>query len=280
MKHQIKKSMFLPFRFGSALTGLLLLGTAAYAPAQCLPPQGGPGGFGCQQPPAQVLPPRSMPYGLSYAEWSAKWWQWDLEQSTNHLEEVGAPRYCDGPDNQVKFLLGAYLTGGIGIQTNQITIPAGTPLFFPVLATWSDNSGCPTFSTYTADQLAAQVEGMWPLVTVTTCTIDGVAVPGLSNPGTNAYLTLSPPFSYTTAEEGNVLAGIFGDTCIDGGTTIYPAEALGVYLMLAPLSPGHHTIHTLGVVGPVAAPYVEEDITYDITVTRDDGHDGNDGHGW
>ena len=33
-----------------------------------------------------VLPPHSNPYGKSYAEWSANWWQWFLEQPV-----VGGP---------------------------------------------------------------------------------------------------------------------------------------------------------------------------------------------
>ena len=41
--------------------------------------------------------------------------------------------------------------------------------------------------------------------------------------------------------------------------TIYPAVADGVYLMLSPLSPGKHTIHFVGVVGPGGAPFVNEE---------------------
>ena len=87
-----------------------------------------------------------------------------------------------------------------------------------------------------------------------------------------SILVQSPPFSYTTAEEGNFLAGIQGEPCIPGGMTVYPAVADGVYLMLSPLSPGKHTIHFVGVVGPDGA-YLTQDITYDITVTRD--HEGD-----
>ena len=39
------------------------------------------------------------------------------------------------------------------------------------------------------------------------------------------------------------------------------------FLLIAPLAPGHHTIHFVGVVGPVASPFVEFDETYNITVT-------------
>lgn len=253
MKNQIipTKLATLIGQSGSVLAALLLLATAAASSAQ-------------------VLPPSTLPYGLSYQEWSTKWWQWSLEQSTDHLELVGGPGICDGPASQVRFLAGSLLSSGQAAITNHVTVTDGTPLFFTILSVWDDNTGCP-FTTFTAQQLRATVEGDWSAVTVTTCTIDGVPVAGLKNPTNTVYHVQSPFFSYTTAERGNVLAGIFGDTCIGGGVTIYPAVADGVYLMLSPLKPGKHTIHTIGVVGPLASPYVVEDVTYDITVTKDSG---------
>jgi hypothetical protein len=255
MKNQLilNKLTSRPGRWGSALAALLLLATVASSPAQ-------------------VLPPSTLPYGLSYQEWSTKWWQWSLEQSTDHLELVGGPGICDGPASQVRFLAGSLLSSGQAAITNRVTVTDQTPLFFTILSVWDDNSGCP-FTTFTAEQLRATVEGDWSAVTVTTCTIDGVPVAGLKNPTNTMYHVQSPFFSYTTAERGNVLAGVFGDTCIGGGVTIYPAVADGVYLMLSPLKPGKHTIHTVGVVGPLASPFVVEDVTYDITVDRDFGFD-------
>ena len=252
MKNQLTIATVLcrPGRLGSVLAGLLLLGIAASSSAQ-------------------VLPPSSLPYGYSYQEWSAKWWQWTLGQSTNNLELVGYSGICEGPASRVAFLAGVYIpgSGGISIETNHVTILADTPLFFPILSIWVDNTGCPTntFTSLTADELAAEAAGDWSAVTVTTCTIDGVPVAGLDNPTNTAYLVQSPPFSYTTAEHGTVLAD-FGEPCIPGGLTVYPAVADGVYLMLSPLSPGKHSIHFVGVVGPVSSPFVEDDITYDITV--------------
>ena len=256
MKHQhtLSKLIPRPFRFGSTLAALLLLAIAASSSS------------------GQVLPPNSHPYGYSYQEWSAKWWQWTLEQSTNHLELVGAPNLCTGAGTTVRFLAGIYIpgSGGISIETRNITIPSGTPLFFPILSVWTDNSGCNgndlAFTSLTASELAEEAASIWTAVTSTTCTIDGVPVAGLSNPATTRYLMAAPPFSYTTAAEGNVVANLFGEPCIPGGLTIYPAVADGVYLMLSPLSVGKHTIHFVGVVGPVSAPFVEDDITYNITV--------------
>jgi hypothetical protein len=245
MKHHITNAIFDPVRLSSTLTALLLLGFAV-ASAQ-----------------GQVLSPSSLHYGLSYQEWSAKWWQWSLEQSTNHLELVGRPRIFNEQASRVQFLAGVYLPGpgGVTIATRKVSIPAETPLFFPILSSWDDNTGCP-FTSFTAAELTAAVAGMWSGVTLTSCTIDGVAVPGLSNPATTEYLVQTPPFCYTTAGTDNVLAGFFGDTCIDGNTVIYPAVAEGVYLMLSPLKPGKHTINFVGQVGP----YLNENLTYEITV--------------
>jgi hypothetical protein len=238
-----------PGRFGVALAGLMLLAMADSASAE------------------EVLPPSALPYDLSYEEWSAKWCQWNFGQDTNHAEWVGWSGVCEGPGSRVRFLAGA--PGQITV-TRKITIDVQTPLFFPIVSTTDDNTACPIsdFTTNTPAELAAAAAANWSAVTVTTCAIDGVAVAGLENPASTDYLVVSPPFSYTTAKEGGALGVIEGEYCIPGGTTIYPAVAEGVYLMLSPFSPGKHTIHNTAVVGPVSAPYFTQDITYDITVIR------------
>jgi hypothetical protein len=104
--------------------------------------------------------------------------------------------------------------------------------------------------------------------TLTTCTIDGVAVPGLENPTNTIYNVVSVPFSYTTAEKDNIVAVSEGEPCLPGGLTVYPAVADGVYLMLSPLSPGKHKIHFVGEAGPGGSD-LKIDITYDITVSRE-----------
>ena len=247
MKNQITfKNPFPLRRLAPALAGLLLLGVAA-APGQ-----------------AQVLQPSTAPYGFSYSDWSAKWWQWTLAQSTDQTNFVSGP--IAGP---VQFLAGAPSSD---TETRNITIPAGTALFFPVLSTYADNSGCPTFTSNTVSELQAEADGNWSYTTETTCTIDGVAVPGLDNPQTSSYFTEATPFSYTIAQNDSVLySTTYGLSCIPGGTTIGPAVADGVYLMLAPLAPGSHTIHFAGIVGPANAPFLDLDLTYNIIVLNTNG---------
>jgi hypothetical protein len=234
-----------------ALAGLMVLGMAASSPAA----------------EEVVIPPSSLPYGYSYEEWSAKWWKWSLGLSTNHINVVGSPDICTGPANKVRFLSGVY-GFGTNIVTRKVTIPAETPLFFSILSFNGDNTSCPvsTFTTYTAAQLTADVVGLWASAAVTSCTVDGVSVDGMEDPTNSIYNVVSPAFSYTTAEKDNDLSIIEGEDCIPGGLTVYPAVADGIYVMLSPLKPGHHIIKFTGVIGPLSAPPVDDEATYDITV--------------
>lgn len=237
-----------PSRFGPALAGLLLLAVAASSSA------------------VEVLPPSSLPYGFSYQEWAAKWWQFYYGQSAHNMQPVGSPGICEGPASRVLFLNGAPAST---TETNHATLLADTPLFLAILAFAADNTACPIsdFTTNSGDVLAAEAVAGWTgAATLTTCTIDGVAVGGLDDPTNSVYNVVSAPFSYTTAKEDNIVAVAEGEPCLPGGLTIYPAVADGVYLMLSPLQPGKHTIHFVGVAGPLSSPFLELDITYDITV--------------
>jgi hypothetical protein len=162
-----------------AIAGLMLLGMAFRATA---------GGT--------VIPPSDLPYGLSYQEWSAKWWQWYMGLETNHIENVGNLDVCSGPGSHVRFLYGA---PGTTTETRKVSIGPDISLFFPILGFIADNTACPVsdFGTNTDAQLAAELVGAWSEVSVTTCTIDGVAVEGLDNPVTSIYNIVSPPFSYS-----------------------------------------------------------------------------------
>ncbi len=217
-----------------------------------------------------VLSPESWPYGQSYEEWSARWWQWALSQSTDHEQLVGAPMDSCNASSPVWFLEGA---SGEITTTRKVTVPDNVALFFPILTAWADNSGCDasnhvSFTDLAVPDLRGEVAGLWSAVSDTQCWIDGVPVTGSDNYSNSFYMVQSPAFSYTTARKDNILAGVYQETCIPGGLTIFPAVAQGIYLMVAPLAPGHHIIRWYGVVGPAPTPYFVQDITYDLTVTR------------
>lgn len=210
-----------------------------------------------------VLPPQSDAFGHTYGEWLAKWWQWSLAFPVNADPEYGTADISAGQSGHVWFLP-APLGGATATRTG--TVPAGTALFVPVLTFEADNTGCPTYTDYTADQLAGLVQGGWSFATETTCSIDGVAVTGMDDPQTTPYFAQTLPFSYTVASQDNVLAnypGFVNESCIPDGTTVYPTVAGGVCVMIAPLSVGQHAIHITGAVPAFGLFY---DVTFNITV--------------
>jgi hypothetical protein len=73
------------------------------------------------------------------------------------------------------------------------------------------------------------------------------------NPGTTSYRTLSPVFSAILP--GNNLLGA------PSTTVLSPVVADGFYLMIAPLSPGDHTLNFGG-----ASPDFSVDVTYHLHV--------------
>ena len=173
---------------------------------------------------------------------------------------VGVPTcLCAGPAHNVRFLEGS---PGSVTATRHVTISRETALFFPILSVWVDNSDCPNFDTNTLDQLIATAAGLWTGVTEVSCSIDGVPVAGLTDPESTIYHVQSPAFSYTTAAKHNVLADVYGESCIGGGVTVYPAVADGVFLMLSPFKAGKHTIHWVGVV----PGHLDVDLTYIVNV--------------
>ena len=216
-----------------------------------------------------VIPPQATAFGHSYGEWLAKWWQWSLAFPADADPGSDTAPQESAQSGPVWFLAGVHgsaQTGVISVGTRSITVPAGVALFTPVLSNWSDNSGCPTYTDFTVQELEALNDAGWSFVTETSCTIDGVPVARLGNPQTTPFLVQSSVFSYTVASHDNLLAAAYGETCIPDGTTVSPAIALGVCVLIAPLPPGHHTIHLVGIVGPAANPFVEIDETYNVNV--------------
>ena len=222
------------------------------------PVQAGPGNQGNPG----VLPPNSTPFGLTYGQWSTALWQWTFSQpvSQNPLFMNGDVDLSLGqPAGPVWFLGGIISLSPFGGSANRTgTIPAGKALFFPLIDEEWDNSGVPP-TTFTIPQLRALAKATIDSADDIACEIDGVPLLKLSNPLTTAYRVVSPVFGYTLPATDNVLQ-FFG---IDISGTVGPAVADGIYVMLAPLPVGQHTIHfTAG----FSTSAFMQDITYNLTV--------------
>ena len=100
---------------------------------------------------------------------------------------------------------------------------------------------------------------------LTACSIDGVAVHGLERPQATAYRVETDLFWVTVAGHDNLIAAT-GTPCFPDGGSV-DTVAVGAFLMVKPLSVGHHTLRVTGAAGPLDHPFFVKDATYEITVT-------------
>lgn len=193
----------------------------------------------------RVFPVGSNPYGASYGQWSARWWQWALSLPADAhplLETAG----CDaGQTGSVWFLGGSFVNTTI---VRDCAVPGGQAILFPVLNTECSTIEGPPFFGGNEDELracAAAVTnaGMF-------ATIDGVEVQNL-----DSYRVQSPLYTFSAPDGGLFGGAVTGQSVSDG-----------VWLMLAPLSAGTHTIHLGGTQTAGDFPPLTLDVTYHLTV--------------
>jgi hypothetical protein len=203
--------------------------------------------------PAAVYAAHSTVRGKTLNQWSAQWWQWLFSQQVSNsalFDDTGAKARLGDVD-------GAFFIGGAfnatGTATRTITLPSGKPVFFPVLNVEWDNAGEDPPVT-TVEELRANAAVTAESATVLHTTIDGQAVPDLFS-----HREISPVFSYTLPATDN-LYQFFG---LDVSGKVSLAVSDGYWLMLKPLSLGHHDINFGGTFGN---PAFSLDITYHIDV--------------
>jgi hypothetical protein len=224
-----------------------------------------------------VLPPDSNPFGQTYGQWSAAWWQWGLAISVHNPPGTGPihhPLFITSPSQDpagalcavgqsgpVWFLGGAYgatthPSGNTNASRN-CAVPANTALFFPIAnVECSTAEGSLNLCSNKIKDEAAIATSDLSSVTSMSVTLDQSALP--------TYRALSPLFGFTIPAD-NVFANI-GEIRIVPGTYSLPqrgAASDGYYLMLAPLSPGSHTLQ-------ISASFETLDfsfrVTYNLTV--------------
>jgi hypothetical protein len=187
------------------------------------PVAGGPGG---NQNPG-IRPPNAQYRGFTYGEWAAMWWQAaysiPVVDGDHPLISGGA---FQGPKGVV-FLAGAF--AGDEPAVIEITIPAGTPLFFPVINVECSVFEPDPFHGDNEDELRDCANHHIDNTSGRFAVIDGKPVRNL-----DAYRTESPLFIWGPLPEDNTFGAPEG--------TMSPAVDAGVYLLLAPLSVGEHVI--------------------------------------
>jgi hypothetical protein len=210
------------------LTLVLLLVTSSVASAGRNPNPG-------------ILPPNSRVQGLTYGEWSAKFWQSIFSIPTP--ENPAAGHY--GPECYLERIgnVGLAVTGG-GTLTFDCTMPTGMKLLLVVLI-----GECSTLEGNGANEQELRMCAQNFVPADLQASIDGIAVHNLSE-----YLVWSPLFDITVPE----------DNILEIPAATGQSVSYGTWLMLTPLTPGQHTIHIQGAYPVYGFTY---DATYHITVT-------------
>jgi hypothetical protein len=171
--------------------------------------------------------PGTKPYGLTYGEWSAKWWQWALSiPKTDNPMDDDTGKDCNRSQNgPVWFLAG---TGG-GQAQRSCVVPSGKAILIPILNAECSTAEFPNFRTDAELRLCSK--SGFDVVTNVDAIIDGVHLRGLDK-----YNTESPPFT-VIFPENNVY-----------GVAAGPSKAVsyGYWILLKPLSIGKHQIEFSG----------------------------------
>ncbi|HBP65803.1 MAG TPA: hypothetical protein DD730_16475 [Desulfosporosinus sp.] len=192
----------------------------------------------------------SKPYGLTYGEWTAKFWQWvmAIPQSNNPItDQSGKNCAVNQNDPHVFFLAGT--TGGPAQRA--CTIPSGKAILVPIL-----NGEC-SYAEYPKSKTETELRS---------CAITGdnggtvqATVDGKNLQNLDTYRVQSPLFNATFADHN-----IFG---APAGMT--QAVSDGWWVFLQPLAPGMHEIHFSGVLvanPATASQSFANDVTYKLLV--------------
>ena len=153
------------------------------------------------------------------------------------FDETGAD-VANGQSGPVWFLGGVFNVSGTA--TRNCSVPAGKAFFFPIVNVEWDNFCPPATPPLTLEELRTTAAWFMDLAQDLQCELDGRALTGL-----DGYRVTADPFG-VNMPTGNIWE-FFG--CPTPAGFYSPLVPDGFYIMLAPLSPGPHTLHFKGTIG-------------------------------
>jgi hypothetical protein len=191
-----------------------------------------------------VFSPDSDPYGVSYAEWTAKWWQWILSipVENNPANDISGKNCAINQSGPVWFLAGT--VGGVVGRT--CTIPAKEAILFPILNHGGTLADSPAIQS--EEELLSQATKEMDIISDLEVMIDNVELSGLQR-----YRIRSPIFDVVLPEK-NLFGGPPGPT---------RGASDGYWIFLKPLPKGKHKIHSFG---SCLSGKVRIGVNYDITI--------------
>jgi hypothetical protein len=213
---------------------------------------------GSQRNPG-IIPPNAQFRGLSYQDLEARFWQTLLSIP---VVDGDHPLFSGGPIDAGDGIV--FLAAPFGGAELDVTISAGTALFFPIVDVECSELEPDPFHGDDEEEQRACANDWMDQVYDLTATIDGRSVNNLAT----AYRFESKQFVMGPLPENNVFE--FFGLDAPAGTTTTAVDA-GYYLFLAPLSVGEHEIHITGKLDPFTPDDDGDDFlidtTFHITVT-------------
>jgi len=209
----------------------------------------------------------SKPYGLTYGDWTGKWWQWaySIPRNINPAYDDSG-KYCgQGQNGPVWFLTSSYQHS----VDRQCKIPYGKSILFTILNSECSYAEFPKLNS--EDQLRHCAQSMQNSVIGVKASIDGKDIANLDK-----YRIQSPLFNFTIPN--NNILGLPSSL-----TTSSVSD--GNWVFLKPLSIGDHIISFKGTLKNIsvtkdkddnfafAGPYGwDNKVIYHITILKEIYH--------
>ena len=193
----------------------------------------------------ELYPPTSKPFGTTFAEWTARWWQWVLSipKMENPLLDENGRNCANNQRGPVWFLAGTLN----GPAERSCTIPANKAILSPVInyeASVAEGDGT------TDDELAARAKFEMDQIIDMRAMINGINIVELKQ-----YRIQSPPFNVTLSMD-NVLG-------LPAQTTKMISE--GYWIFLRPIEPGKYDLYSFG---SCLAGKVKIGVSYHLTIEK------------
>ena len=196
-----------------------------------------------------VVPKTAHYAGLTYGEWSARWWQWFWATSTADAPTLDTTGVMagEGQSGPVWFLTWPLVEPNV---VREITIPAGKALLFPAT---NHDSLFDLPPSATLDERRQAAEAIFEWIVSTSASVDGVPINDLTS-----YGAVSPAYNVELP-----VNNIFGAPA----GTYGPTFSAGYYVLLKPLPVGRHTVEfSFQFFWPPAGQVLSLSTTYHIDV--------------
>jgi hypothetical protein len=187
----------------------------------------------------------SSPFGRTYAEWTARWWQWvlSISKTENPLVDQNGKNGANNQSGPVWFLAGTLK----GPAERSCAIPADRAILFPIInveASIAEGDGS------TEEELAARVKFEMDQITDMRAMLNGTDLDELKQ-----YRIQSPLFNVTLPAD-NILG-------LPAQTTKMMSE--GYWLFLKPLQPRNYDLYSFG---SCLAGRIKIGVSYHLTIEK------------